>query len=326
MRMGFIQLALMFMYLQIMNVESFSIPGFSNKSKRNVKATSTTVESVQAKRIPRRANNIGKVTSVKKTNLAKIRASKETTVNVETNHPEPFNLHQYMQLPSSQYSCVPMPLNSSLDRIHGTNDHFTLKVPPIKIQSPAPALQNTFPSVEIRPVLTAQVTVEKEFVSIVSHSCNIDVDGSKWIRDLNINDYFDFQVNIRLTWKESSSSTITADSKIQVDLDPPGAFKMFPNSILEAIGSRAIQMTLGALQKNFMKSLALDYEKWATDETYRNKRKEMEMQLDLRDEMYNGRDVSNGNSAMGASNNRYHQRRLRRDISADETLIAYLKR
>lgn len=324
MRIGFCQLALMFMYLQIMNVESFSIPGFSNKSNRNVKATSATVESsVQAKRIPRRAT---KVSSVKKINLAKIRASKETTVDVETNHPEPFNLHQYMQLPSSQYSCVPMPLNSSLERIHGTNDHFTLKVPPIKIQSPAPALQNTFPSVEIRPVLTAQVTVEKDFVSIVSHSCNIDVDGSTWIRDLNINDYFDFQVNIRLTWKESSSSTITADSKIQVDLDPPGAFKMFPNSILEAIGSRAIQMTLGALQKNFMKSLAMDYEKWATDKEYRKERKDMEMQLDLRDEMYSSRGMSNGNSAMGVSSNRYHQSRLRRDISADETLIAYLKR
>lgn len=207
-----------------------------------------------------------------------------------------------MQLPASQYTCVPMPLNSSLDRVHGTANQFSLVVPPIKLKSPG------VPEVEVRPLMMAKVVVGKDRVFITSDSCKIR--GSKIIEDLNINDSFDFRVKICLTWDTgsptnsrdspftSSAPSITAQSEIEVDLDPPGLFAFVPRRILEAVGNRAIGFTLGALQGNFMKSLGSDFERWSVDEDYRTQRKKLE--LDMASET--------------PQNN------------SDETLMAYLKR
>jgi len=52
-----------------------------------------------------------------------------------------------------------------------------------------------------------------------------------------------------------------------------------PNKILEAVGNRAIQIVLGALQKNFMKSLGNDFEKWAVDEKYRLERQQLQLEF-----------------------------------------------
>ena len=220
-----------------------------------------------------------------------------------------------------------MPLNSSLTRIKGTGNQFRLVVPPISLNLPG------IPLVEVSPLVFAQVLVDSNEVSISSHSCIIE--GSELIENLNINDLFEFQVNILLTWNdnddavgatlaetsaeisteietetetktETDTSTETsieistetstptandddnqgdrdrgpwmrAQSEIQIDVDPPGPFAIVPNKILEAVGNRAIQIALGALQKNFMKSLGNDFEKWAVDEEYRLKRQQLEM-------------------------------------------------
>mmetsp|Transcript_12705 Transcript_12705/g.18733 ORF Transcript_12705/g.18733 Transcript_12705/m.18733 type:complete len:259 (-) Transcript_12705:59-835(-) len=211
---------------------------------------------------------------------ALLRASRTTIQPVED---VDGSLEEYMQLPASQYSCVPMPLNSSLNRVAGTADQFRLLVPPMKLKSPG------VPEVEVRPLMMASVNVRKDCVFITSNSCQIR--GSKIIEDLKINDFFDFKVEICLTWENGSpassinktrsplSPSITARSEIEVDLEPPGLFAFVPRRIIEAVGSRAIDVTLGALQKNFMKSLGSDFERWSVDDNYREQRKQLELNI-----------------------------------------------
>lgn len=195
------------------------------------------------------------------------------------------SLEEYMQLPASQYSCVPMPLKSSLDRVIGTRDQFRLCVPPMKLKSPG------VPQVEVRPLMMAKVNVEKNRVLITSDSCQIR--GSKIIEDLNINDFFDFKVKICLTWDSHgnsnsnsnprsslSSPSITARSEIGVDLNPPGLFAFLPRKILEDVGNRAIGISLKYLQNNFMISLASDFERWSVDDEYRLQRKQLELDME----------------------------------------------
>jgi len=177
-----------------------------------------------------------------------------------------------MQLPASQYACVPMPLNSSLDRIRGTTDQFRLCVPPMQLKSPG------VPGVEVRPVVMARVTVEPDQVVIFSDSCILK--GSKIIEDIGINDFFDFTINIYLTWKnEMGDRLITARAEIDVDLDPPGPFALVPKNIIEAVGNRALSIALDALLKDFMWNLGLDFDRWAADENYRKEREEMGKEL-----------------------------------------------
>lgn len=204
--------------------------------------------------------------------IAEIRASRTSVQNVNDVKE---CLTEYMQLPPSQYSCVPMPMNSALDRVYGTADQFRLRVPPMQLKSPG------VPAVEVRPLMMAKVNVEENRVVITSDSCQIR--GSKIIEDLNINDFFEFQVKICLTWESTSggsaASCITAESDIQVDLDPPGLFSLVPRKILAAVGTRAIGVTLGLLQKNFLVSLGSDFERWSVDEDYRLQRKQLELDM-----------------------------------------------
>ncbi len=248
---------------------------------------------------------------------ARIRASKAATVRVESplpSSPNSITLDDYMKLPAAQYTCVPMPLNSSLQRVRGTKDRFRLDVPPMKLQSPG------VPLVEVRPVVMATVSVEPEKERVIIRSDACQIGGSKIIDDLNINDFFEFSVEIRLTWDAvdaggplgttgSKSGVIQAQSDIAVDLNPPGPFAFVPRQILEAVGNRAIALTLGSLQQNFMISLGKDFERWVTDDSYRMERQKLE---DALGEEFMLHEYGSGSSRNG--------------IPLDETLMAYLDR
>uniref|UniRef100_A0A7S4JWY7 Lipid-binding serum glycoprotein C-terminal domain-containing protein n=1 Tax=Odontella aurita TaxID=265563 RepID=A0A7S4JWY7_9STRA len=183
-----------------------------------------------------------------------------------------YSLNDYMQLPAAQYACVPMPLNSSLTRIRGTADEFKLIVPPMKFK--VPGIQG----VEVRPIVNARVTVEQDRVVIISDSCVIN--GSPMIEQIRLNDCFDITVRICLTWSTEAKQSITANSNIDMTLDPPGPFAFVPRQITEAIGNRAISIMLGALQKDFMKNLGRDFERWASDGEYRSNRNKLEIELE----------------------------------------------
>ena len=116
---------------------------------------------------------------------ARIRAARTT---VQTVQDTDCCLEDYMHLPAAQYTCVPMPLNSSLNRLRGKSDQFKLCVPPIQLKSPG------VPVVEVRPVMMATVDVQKDQVIITSNSCQIG--GSKIIEDLVSAKSFLFQAPI----------------------------------------------------------------------------------------------------------------------------------
>lgn len=175
---------------------------------------------------------------------------------------------------------------------------------------------------------TVTVEPENERVTIRSDTCQIG--GSKIIDDLKINDFFEFSVEICLTWDNGNTNTnmsmsadaglgrrarasagrsgkIQAQSDIAVDLNPPGPFAFVPRGILEAVGNRAIALTLGSLQQNFMVSLGTDFERWITDESYRMERQKLEDALQEEFTL----------DGSGSS---------RSSIPLDETLMAYLDR
>ncbi|KAL7427282.1 hypothetical protein ACHAXM_000799 [Skeletonema potamos] len=67
-------------------------------------------------------------------------------------------------------------------------------------------------------------------------------------------------------------STITATTSIDVDVDVPRPFSSIPKFLLERTGNAAMRLSLKYIQANFVRNLAKDYEKWATDEEYRSYR------------------------------------------------------
>ncbi len=196
----------------------------------------------------------------------------------------------------------------------------------MKLQSPG------VPLVEVKPVVMATVSVEPEKERVVIRSDACQIGGSKIIDDLKINEYFEFSVEICLTWDRDAADAdadavgtlsssrsgsnigiIQAQSNIAVDLNPPGPFAFVPRQILEAVGNRAIALTLGSLQQNFMISLGKDFERWVTDESYRSDRQKLEDALGEEFMVYKYE------SGSGSGSNR-------NGIPLDETLMAYLDR
>lgn len=182
------------------------------------------------------------------------------------------------------------------------------------------------PLVEVSPVVFARVLVQNDGVTITSEECIIE--GSRLIQDLRMNDFFEFKVHLLLTWSSNGNDGddgpyMRAESKIEVNLDPPGPFAFVPKQILEAVGNRAIQMTLGALQKNFMASLGEDFERWAVDEEYRLERRQLELDF-LEEEMEIDGGIGISSSINGNSNSSGEIGGGGAELH--ETLLAYLNR
>ena len=202
-------------------------------------------------------------------------------------------LTNYMQLPVEQYVLIPMPLGSSLttrdkskNSATGTdllsaNTEFELVVPTI-----------TFFKMSLQPVVYASVYPQENRVVISSSRCILR--GSSFIEKTQLNDRFDFCVNTTLTWNDTISDiylsqnnnqhidvnedennmnmrcSITAETCIKVDVNVPRPFKSIPKRIIERTGNAAMNLSLRYIQANFVENLAEDYNKWATDNEYRN--------------------------------------------------------
>ena len=197
------------------------------------------------------------------------------------------SLTNYMRLPVEQYVLIPMPLGSSLttrdtaadnDNILSSNTEFELVVPTI-----------TFFKLSLQPVVYASVYPQENQVVISSTQCQLR--GSDFIEKVRLNDRFDFSVNTTLTWEDSLEDTdisniksrvvndddddelmgcsITAKTRIKVDVDVPRPFNTIPKRIIERSGNAAMHLSLRYIQANFVDNLATDYNKWATDIEYR---------------------------------------------------------
>ncbi len=166
------------------------------------------------------------------------------------------SLTQYMQLPVEQYVCIQMPLNATLERIQG--NLFRLIVPPVR-----------FFHLDVSPTLYCEVRQTMDTVEIISKKCLLT--GSKYIESLN--GCFNILVKTKFRWQDyDNRRMILSNSNIDVEVDPPVPFKFFGKRVLEATGNLAMSIALRQIENAFVKSLAKDYARWATDKAYRIQR------------------------------------------------------
>lgn len=185
---------------------------------------------------------------------------------------------------------IPMPLGSSLTRVgkdannelfrggassgDSTEEWFKLEVPTI-----------TFFNLSLQPVVYATVQPQENRVTISSNKCLLY--GSPFIEKVKLNDRFIFDVQCTLTWidglqrknmqdAQSSSTTaaagpctISAETIIDVDVNVPRPFSSLPKSFVQKTGNAAMKLSMKYIQRNFVESLAKDYERWASDAEYR---------------------------------------------------------
>lgn len=151
-----------------------------------------------------------------------------------------------------------MPLGAKLSRV-GNTDEFVLEVPTVK-----------FFHLVCQPTVFCKVTAASDdTVTITSEKCILS--GSKIVDSLNA--HYKFNVMTQFKWSDTKQEKkILSNSKILVFIDPPMIFKPVPKRLLESTGNLVMQAALNFIEKEFIKSLSDDYEKWATDINYREKR------------------------------------------------------
>jgi len=174
-----------------------------------------------------------------------------------------------MQLPVEQYCGIALPMKAKLmpavevwpERV-GANE-FALRVPPLQFLLPGVPLI-------VEPLVFAQVCTQPSCVEISSDECTLS--GSPFVESLRLNDRFTFRVRTRLTWNDSATPTMRAESTIEADVETPPLFALVPRRLLERIAASAMSLVLQQLQGTFVRNLAADYAQWATDPRYREAR------------------------------------------------------
>lgn len=217
-----------------------------------------------------------------------LRINKEVTGNATIidsgtkNVDKDWLLEKYMQLPASQYAVIPLPLNSTLQRVFGSDEEFILAVPEISFRLPSGPIK-------ILPKVTAQVNVTSDQVLIKSTGCTIS-SPNPIIEKLKLNDRYTFDVRTTLTWDRyeipdvNSTSifhqdVIMAVTDLKIDIYPPGKFSLVPKRVLEKVGNMAISYVTGLLLRDFMTGLVDDFERWARDDSYRQQRMMLEEEV-----------------------------------------------
>ena len=161
-----------------------------------------------------------------------------------------------MQLPSSQYVCIPLPARATLTR--QVSDEFLLKMPQIQ-----------FFDLVVLPQVYCNVITEDDQVTISSTKCTL---GGSYAAE-KLNDCFKFSVVTKFRWIDNSNDRrILSTSDILVYVDPPLPFSLLPQRVLETTGNYVMKQALDFIEQSFITSLANDYKRWATDPLYRKQR------------------------------------------------------
>lgn len=162
-------------------------------------------------------------------------------------------LSDYMRLPVEQYVCIEMPLHARLERLN--SNLFQLTVPPV-----------TFFHLQVCPTVYCRVSQNHTAVIIESDKCSLE--GSPYVRSLN--SCFRFSIRTVFTWiDQPASRLIFSSSDLFVEVAPPPPFSAVPVPILERTGELAMTAAISYIEGEFIRSLAKDYARWATDEKYR---------------------------------------------------------
>ncbi|KAL0752444.1 hypothetical protein Bca101_034447 [Brassica carinata] len=162
-------------------------------------------------------------------------------------------LIEYMSLPASQYSVL------DAERIERVDDNtFRCYVYTFK-----------FFNFEVCPVLLVRVEEQPNGCCIKLLSCKLE--GSPVV--VAQNDKFDASMVNRVscdgTQEGSSEQQITSDAVIEVNIEIPFAFRVFPVGAIEATGTQVLDQILRLMLPRFLSQLSKDYQAWASGDTSR---------------------------------------------------------
>jgi len=162
-------------------------------------------------------------------------------------------LIEYMSLPASQYSVL------DAERIERIDDNtFRCYVYTFK-----------FFNFEVCPVLLVRVEEQPNGCCIKLLSCKLE--GSPVV--VAQNDKFDASMVNRVscdsTEEGSSEQQITSDAVIEVNIEIPFAFRVFPVGAIEATGTQVLDQILKLMLPRFLSQLSKDYQAWASGDSSR---------------------------------------------------------
>lgn len=159
-----------------------------------------------------------------------------------------------MSLPASQYSVL------DAERIERVDDNtFRCYVYTFK-----------FFNFEVCPVLLVRVEEQPNGCCIKLLSCKLE--GSPVV--VAQNDKFDASMVNRVSCDSSqeegsSEQQITSDAVIEVNIEIPFAFRVFPVGAIEATGTQVLDQILRLMLPRFLSQLSKDYQAWASGDTSR---------------------------------------------------------
>jgi hypothetical protein len=167
-----------------------------------------------------------------------------------------------MRLPTAQYALLDLPLGADLRR-KGTDGQgqelFELVVPPVK-----------FFFLEVSPHVECVLDSSPDSVTIRGTSCTLRGTDALVRR---VNDCFDFRVTATMRWEDSAVRRIDIRVDLEVDVAPPGPFKLIPRRSQEETANSVMRIATNQIIRGFLQTLVRDYDKWASDESYRERRR-----------------------------------------------------
>ena len=166
-----------------------------------------------------------------------------------------------MRLPTAQYALLDLPYGADLRRKGSSGDQelFELVVPPVK-----------FFFLTVSPHVQCVVDSNEHSVVVRGTSCTLKGTDALVRR---INDCFDFRVTAKMTWLDGASRRIDCAVDLAVDVAPPGPFRLIPRRSLEVTGNSVMRVATNQIIRGFLQTLLNDYAKWASDESYRERRR-----------------------------------------------------
>ena len=76
-----------------------------------------------------------------------------------------------------------------------------------------------------------------------------------------------------MTWADGNTRRIDCAVDLAVDVAPPGPFRLIPRRSLEVTGNSVMRVATNQIIRGFLQTLLNDYSKWASDESYRERRR-----------------------------------------------------
>ncbi|KAK9904246.1 hypothetical protein WJX75_007647 [Coccomyxa subellipsoidea] len=181
-------------------------------------------------------------------------------VPVTTIHDVGQTLEAYFRLPVSQYVLLEVPLGGSLKRV--ADDVFEVVVSPVR-----------FFDIWVQPRVRCIVRVLDMPLRVDIQCVECILEGSPAVSQLQLQDRVTFDVHTCFKCQQGTDSpAILSESEISATVEPPGPFAFVPDVVLQAVGNAGLHVSLSTLQRVFIRSLAKDYARWATDARYRKER------------------------------------------------------